>query len=119
MYLQSNTEIVDFDTDLKDFYDEYVMNYLKNKINEVELRGSGFSLSEIIELEVQTSSFNPYNGASFIHLPKKLENRKGVINVQNEDNICFKWALLSALYPATKNAQHVSKEKKNSFGAFW
>lgn len=111
MYLHSSTEIVDFETNLKDFYSEYVVNYLKNKITEVELRGSGFTLDQIVDLEVQTASFDPYNGASYIKLPKKLENRKAVINVQNDDNLCFKWALLSALYPATTNAQRVSKYK--------
>lgn len=109
IYLRSNAEIVDFDSLLKLFYDEYVVKYINNRISEIEMRGSGFSLSQIIELEVQSCSYDPYNGATYIKLPKKLENKKAVINLQNDDEMCFKYAALSALFPAVKNAQRVSK----------
>ena len=32
-------------------------------------------------------------------LPEKLKNKKAIINVQNRDNECLKWALRSALFP--------------------
>ena len=33
-------------------------------------------------------------------LPKKLQNKKTIINVQNRDNQCLRWALRAALFPA-------------------
>lgn len=112
LFLHTNAEIIDFETDLVTFYDEYVVKYFINKISEVELRGSGFTLKEIIDLEVQTSSFDPYNGGSFIELPKKLSNRKAIINVKNNDNECFKYAILSAIFPPAHNAHRVENYKK-------
>jgi len=34
---------------------------------------------------------------------------RSVINVKNEDNHCFEWAILSALYPADENAHRPAK----------
>ena len=45
-------------------------------------------------------------------LPKKLQLKKATVNVKNSDNACFKWAILSALYPTTKNANRLSRYEK-------
>jgi len=34
-------------------------------------------------------------------LPKKLQNKKAIINVQNRDNKCLRWALRAPLFPPT------------------
>lgn len=44
LYLHTRAEIVDFETNLKSFYGEYVVGYVMQKIDDVELRGSGFKL---------------------------------------------------------------------------
>ena len=38
-------------------------------------------------------------------LPKKLQNKKAIINVQNRDNQCLRWALRAALFPAPKGTK--------------
>ena len=43
-------------------------------------------------------------------LPAKLKNKKGVINIQNEDNQCFKWCIARALNPVDKNPNRLTKE---------
>lgn len=102
------SEIIDFETNLKDFYDEYVIKFFTDKVGEIELAGSGFTLQKIVDFEVQVSSYDPYNGASYIALPKKLDDKGACINVRNEDNMCFKYAILSAMYPG-KNSHRVSR----------
>ena len=37
-------------------------------------------------------------------LPEKLKNKKAIINVQNRDNQCLRWAIRAALYPAPRGA---------------
>lgn len=111
IYIHTNTLVVDFETDLKKIYDEYVVEFVKQKIDDIQLRGSGFNLSEIKELTIQISRFEPIAGTSYIDLPKFLKSKKAIINVKNEDNKCFKYAVLSALFPAAKDAQRVSKYK--------
>ena len=35
-------------------------------------------------------------------LPEKLKNKKAIINIQNTDNQCLRWALRAALFPARR-----------------
>lgn len=112
LYLHSESEVLDFETDLHIFYRENIIEFVQKKIDDIELRGSGFTLSEIKELNIQISRFEPIAGSSYIELPKVLQCKKAIVNVQNDDNQCFKYAVLSALFPASKNAQRVSKYKR-------
>ncbi|KAE9523040.1 hypothetical protein AGLY_016671 [Aphis glycines] len=48
-------------------------------------------------------------GSSYIPLPENIKNKHAIINVKNEDDKCFLWAILSALHPVKKHAQRVTK----------
>ncbi|GFQ90407.1 uncharacterized protein TNCT_274281 [Trichonephila clavata] len=68
---------------------------------------SSWSLYSILYLEIRINKFNPLHASSFIDLPAIIKKKHAVINVQNDDNLCFKWAVLSALFPVkghTKNS---------------
>jgi hypothetical protein len=56
--------------------------------------------------------YTPLRGRSYIPLPKFLTNKKAIINVQNNYNKCFLWAVLSALHPADDHSNQVSKYRK-------
>ena len=45
-----------------------------------------------------------YSSFPFLYIPLR-----SVINVKDEDNHCFEWAILSALYPADENAHRPAK----------
>ncbi|KAE9543657.1 hypothetical protein AGLY_002053, partial [Aphis glycines] len=47
--------------------------------------------------------------SSYIPLPENIQNKHAIINVKNEDDKCFLWAILSALHPVKKHAQRVTK----------
>lgn len=112
IYLHTTTELIDFETDLKEFYDETIVADIIKRIDDIQLRGSGFTLSAINELNIQVSSFQPFPGSSYIELPKFLKDKHAIINVKNNDNECFKYAVLSALYPQKNNTQLVSTYKR-------
>lgn len=57
-------------------------------------------------------STNPYEDTSFIPLPIRLRAKKAVVNVQNSDQKCFQWAILSALHPSIHHVERVSKYVK-------
>ena len=84
-----------------------------DRINEMiasyELRGSGWVFQKILKVHLITSKYSPMQGrSSYFPTPKSLEAKKCVINVQNIDNRCFLWSILSALHPVEKNPQRVS-----------
>lgn len=111
LYMHSETIPVDHETNLHEHFNEKIVSYINNKIGDIELRGSGFTLFEIIELNIQISRHNPIAGSSYIATPPSVVKRHAVVNVQNEDQMCFKYAILSALYPARRNVQRVSQYK--------
>ena len=51
---------------------------------------------------------------SYIELPKKLQ-RKGLINIKNEDNYCFIWSYIRYLNPLNKNPNRITKKDKELF----
>lgn len=108
-YTQTSTVIIDFETVLSDFFNKSVIIPIKNKIEDGELRGSNFSLSRILELNIQISSFEPLAGSSYIKTPEALQHKHGIVNVQNvNDELCFHYAVLSAIYTPTEQAHRVS-----------
>lgn len=60
--------------------------------------GSGWTFDHIEQLEIHLNKFKPLRGSSYIPLPKPLDQKKAVIYVQNQDQECFHWAILSALH---------------------
>lgn len=54
-----------------------------------------------------TDGFNAVAGSSYIQLPPHINNKRATINPQNNDNYCFKWAVL---------AKHVTGSNKHRVG---
>ena len=92
---------------------------MKEKIPELELRGTGMKLQRVSTLELQMARFKPLKGSSFFPLPEALAAKKAIVNVQNKDQECFKWAVLSALFPAPHMAQRVGHYLKHQEKIDW
>ena len=84
---------------LNQFIDE-----VKDEIEAWSQRGSGWIMDEILEAFINVAQYRPLRGGSFMPLSKKLQNKKAIINVQNRDNHCLRWALRAALFPAPRGA---------------
>ena len=79
-------------------------------IFELPKNGSGWTLKKVVRLDITVSKNKPVKGSLHIPLPNELRRKNTLINMKNEDNQCFKWAVTRALYPADKNSERVSKE---------
>ena len=55
---------------------------------------------------------SPIKSSSFIKLPKYVEIKRASVNVQNNDNQCFKYAILSALHPSERNCFRVNNYRQ-------
>lgn len=108
LYIHTASTIVDTNTDLHEFFMETVVNTILKKVDDAIMVGSGFTLSTINELVVQVNRCDPIKGSSYIPLPKHLTVKHSIVNVKNIDSMCFKWSILSALYPASKHCDRVS-----------
>ena len=104
-------------TDENEIYDEMVEE-IEEEIQKVqEAEGSGWQFLKVIKLVLHTTRWEPLYGSSYIPLDPYLANKKAIINMQNEDNKCFMWSVLRALYPKDTNPQRIDndlKSKQNS-----
>ena len=101
--------LTDFDflnlTDLAAFVD--------SKIESFNTNGSGWELDHIISATLATCCYRPAQGSSYIETPECLAKKQAVINVQNtKDELCFAWAVLSAIHPPKRNPHRISKYKQ-------
>ncbi len=44
------------------------------------------------------------------HFRKKLKGKRAIVNMQNDDNECFKWAVTRALHLVKKDSRRVTRE---------
>ena len=88
-------------------------NTIKEKmlesLAEYQKRGSGWRLHSVEELEIFITKYRPLNGKSYKPPPKIIKNKKAIINMENDDNQCYKWASTRALNPVDKHPERVTK----------
>jgi len=67
---------------------------LKVKMMEWTQKESGFYISKVFHVFVIFYKTNPVRGSSYIPTPEKYSNAKcGLINIQNDDQFCFRWCM--------------------------
>ena len=71
---------------------------LSDMMFRVELRdegneGSGWKFEYVKSFYIYIHKYSPISGSSYVELPDEI--RRYCINVKNNDNECFKWAILS------------------------
>ena len=84
-----------------------------NKIAVWISEGSGWTLQSINNHYINVVKYEPIKGSSYIKLPTELRNSaKGLINMKNEDNECFRWCHIRHLNPQDKYPQRIKKVDK-------
>ena len=62
---------------------------------------------------INVTLYKPLNGSSYIELPTELRNpKKGLINIKNKDNECFRWCHIRHLNPQTEHPERIKKGDK-------
>ena len=81
-----------------------------HKVDQFTCRGSGYVLLQIKKFKILFIPFQPFaDSSSYIPTPAWLADKHAVINVKNyQDDQCFKWAILSTVYPASSHADRLS-----------
>ncbi|GFU57457.1 uncharacterized protein TNCV_3636221 [Trichonephila clavipes] len=105
---KTKNNIILTQTNIGELYNSIVDKLLAETADFQE-KESGWTLDSIMYLEIRINKFNPLRASLFIDLPEIIKKKHAVINVQNHDNFCFKWAVLSALFPVNDNAHRVQQ----------
>ena len=84
-----------------------------NVIDKWVSEGSGWVIVRIDSHYINVTTYTPLHGLSYIDLPTELRNpKKGLINIKNKDDECFRWCHIKHLNPQEKNPQRIKKEDK-------
>ena len=101
------------ETDESELYNEMVEE-IEEEIQKVQnAEGSGWMFLKVKKLVLHTTRWEPLNGSSYIPLDPYLANKKCLINMQNEDDECFKWTVLRAIHPKDTNPQRIDNDLKS------
>ena len=65
-------------------------------------------------LDVHTVKYEALGGSSYIPLQKFLASKKVIINLKNEDDEYFKWAITQALNPVEKHSERVDQKPRET-----
>ena len=59
---------------------------------------SGFSLKKVLYMDVDFHKVHLVTGGTYVELEKWIKDKKAIINPKNNDNECFKWAVIAAIF---------------------
>ena len=100
-------------TDISELYNQ-MADEIEEEIQKVEnAEGSGYTFVKVVSLALHVTKWQPLYGSSYMPLDPYLANKKAIINMKNEDDKCFMWCVLRALYPKDKNAERIDKDLKS------
>ena len=100
-------------TDISELYNK-MADEIEEEIQKVEdTEGSGWAFQGVIRLVLHTTRWEPLYGSSYIPLDPYLANKKAIINMKNEDDKCFMWCVLRALYPKNDHPERIDKDLKS------
>ena len=115
MYTRSTPEEIIIDSETEEIAENLIMSKLQNYQDNLQnkMKGSDFIFSGINYLYYDLNRITISKGGSYIESPKWLKDKKFCINQKNNDNKCFQYAAILALYinSINKHHQRISKIK--------
>ena len=77
--------------------------------------GSGWIIDTVQKHFINITKYKPCNGSNHIQLPIELQHpMKGLVNMKNTDNECFRWCHLRHLKPVVKDPNRITKQLKQA-----
>ena len=96
-------------TDLGELYNTSKGEILEN-IAKYSSNGSNWRVSSILKMDVNVINYSPLSASSWIELSNPLKEKKAIINMQSNDNECFKWCVTRALNMKKNYPERIDKE---------
>ena len=105
-------------SDLDQIVDEMITHMMEQMENPA-LTNCRFRFDQVLYLDISFYRLNLTRGSSYLPLPDWLARKKAIINPQNEDEECFKWAVIAVERVGMKDLQRISNLGKFSNNYDW
>ncbi|XP_025267368.1 uncharacterized protein LOC112638941 [Camponotus floridanus] len=96
-------------TDLREWYDTCFVGDTVASLEEFQECDSGWALSRILDLTVNVNVYNPMRAVCHVRVPREIQMKRAVVNVRSDDEACFAWSVIAALYPVDKHGERSSR----------
>ena len=111
-YFNSKPQIIINNTEIPESLQlskQKILNMIAQWISE----GSGWTIESVDNHYLNIVQYQPMKGSSYIKLPQELRNgKKGLINMKNDDNECFRWCHIRYLNPQDVHPERIKKIDK-------
>ena len=108
-YFNAKPQTVTNDTEIENLL-QITQQQIVNMIQQWISEGSGWTIKSVDGHFTNVVKYRPLRGSSYIPLPKELQNSaKGIINMKNNDDECFRWCHIRHLLPQNKNPQRIKE----------
>ncbi|KAB0801617.1 hypothetical protein PPYR_03803 [Photinus pyralis] len=94
---QSKYQVITISDPIEDLF-QSLSEIVDRKNSEFQQKDSGWTLVQLLYLEINILKFNALRASSYIPLPPFISNKKAVLNIQNNDEYCFAYSLVAALF---------------------
>jgi len=74
-----------------------IFDELRTKFSTFIATSTNVEVLKIVRLDMYIDRYEPIKGRGYVELPKWITRKKAVINIQNQANLCFLYAVESAL----------------------
>ena len=110
-------------TDMDEVFDK-IRKQIWKDVEQFLKSGSGWTIVSLDSFAIDLYEYKPFAGSSYIRfrdikvefkgkeitLDEEIARKEAIINMQNNDNECFKWCVVRVLNPVRKNPQRVTKK---------
>ena len=111
-YFNAEPQIVTNEIEIAELL-QITQQQILNKIQQWISEGSAWIIKSIDGHFINVAKYRPLRGSSYIPLPKELRHpAKGIINIKNNDDECFRWCHIRYLLPQNKNPQRIKESDK-------
>ena len=107
-HFSSKTHSMISEEDVKNEY-SIMKEKMLESLAKYQNLGNGWRLHSIETLEIFITKFKPLGGKSYKPFPGTIVKKKAVINMKNDDDQCFKWAVTRALNPVERDSERITK----------
>ena len=104
----SKTEVDLESTDSSELFSKMKETVLET-LAKFQRHGSNWRFRSVLSLDLHTVKYEPLGGSSYIPLPRFLAAKKSIINLKNDDDECFKWAITRALNLVEEQSERIDK----------
>ena len=88
-------------------------NEFSARVKNQTYEGPGWTLYSTIRYQTVISEIASCEGRFYFPFPKELHNStRGLINIVNADNVCFRWLLVKILTSANKNQVKIINDER-------